>query len=436
MVTLSRKQNGSLVRWIFLSIFWNNGFQSVTAFTSLQLPQLPTTTRTIRDFSTIIANALPKIEDWEILDNGRVVGTIFDHPTLPNGDTITTSPITRPGSAAPRKTVTTISGSKYQLGTPVTANAGLQKGDVSLAELQKRARVAFDLTGDIVGENGRKYLLAGKPSQSTSGKSMIFKAYMCDDDQLPTGSALTIKISKNWEAIEREAENYARITKAGFLRGQFVELLDYLPDAAVYSKRFKNQSALVMERGAIDLKRYISVNGQLEGRRLRDAAAAAAQCIQAIHSSKLVWTDMKTENFVVDASGLVKGIDLESAMAVKGNPVDYSPEGTPPEFATAFLAGEGPEFILEYSYDIWSFGMLLYELAVGRGYFDGKKPVQIIKSLRDGLDIDLSAIKDPKLKSLIDRCLTIEPSKRPNIYEVLLHPFFLTTGLGPLSFGK
>ena len=161
-----------------------------------------------------------------------------------------------------------------------------------------------------------------------------------------------------------------------------------------------------MERGALDLKRYVALNGALSGKEMRDAAAAAAQCLQAVHNSGLVWTDMKTENFIVTEEGQVKGIDLESAMPVRDNPVDYSPEATPPEFAKAFLAGDGPYFVLEQSYDAWSFGMLLYELSTGSGYWDGKSPVVITKALRAMPDINLDDVDiDRNLKDLIGKCL-------------------------------
>lgn len=144
--------------------------------------------------------------------------------------------------------------------------------------------------------------------------------------------------------------------------------------------------------------------------------------------------DMKSENFIVTEEGQVKGIDLESAMPVRDNPVDYSPEATPPEFAKAFLAGDGPYFVLEQSYDLWSFGMLLYELSTGRGYWDGKSPVQITKALRAEPEIDLEDIDiDKNLKDLISRCLDLNPRKRPNIVQVLLHPYFVTTGIGPFG---
>eukprot|EP00957_Ditylum_brightwellii_P057605 4368551-Ditylum_brightwellii.AAC.1 len=160
----------------------------------------------------------------------------------------------------------------------------------------------------------------------------------------------------------------------------------------------------------------------LTGRPLRDAAAAAGQCVQAMHSSNMVWTDLKTENFVVqqnkgnDGSLTVKGIDLESARRMKGNPVDYSPEACPPEFANAFISGDGATFVLEPSYDMWSLGMMLYEVSVGKPYFDGKSPIAITKALRyDDFEADVSAVKDDKLRDLIGQCLRRNPKERPSI---------------------
>jgi serine/threonine protein kinase len=385
-------------------------------------------------------SANPVLDDWKVLTNGRVVGKVKFHPSIPDGETITTSPVTKPELAGPRKIVTTFSGSKYMLGTPKMlpeiANGKQQTAVVSLQELQRRAKVEYALNGDVIGDDSRQYLLAGKATKSTSGKSQIFKCYKANPvDGLPMGDALTAKISSNWEAIEREAANYNRITKAGVTRGQFVTLLDFLPTASIITKKYSTSSALIMERGAIDLKRYIAVNGALSGKELRDAASAAAQCLQAVHDSGLVWTDMKTENFVVTEEGQVKGIDLESAMPVRDNPVDYSPEATPPEFAKAFLDGDGPYFVLQQKYDMWSFGMLLYELATGKGYWDGRSPIQITRALRDEPTIELDDVEfDEKLKNLIQKLLQIDPKSRLGIVQVLLHPYFLTTGFGPFGF--
>lgn len=387
--------------------------------------------------SALLMAKTPVLDNWKTLKNGSVEGSISDHPSIPDGDVITTSPVERTYQSGANKFVVTYTGSKYQLGTPFKMNVAASNGKqelISIQELQRRAKKVFELTGEVVGDDENKYLLSGRASKSTSGKSLIYKAYIADNDMLPKGDSVLVKISGNWEALQREYDNYGKITKSGIARGQFVKLLDYLPTASEGNAKFRSQSAIVLERGSMDLRKYVTQNGPLSGKQLRDAAAAAAQCIQAVHSSGLVWTDMKSENFVMTSSGQVKGIDLESAMPIKDNPVDYSPEAMPPEFAKAFLAGDGPYFVLENNYDMWSYGMLLYELSTGSGYFAGQKPVQITKTLRAGPEINLDAVPDKKLKDLIGQCLNLNPRARPNIFQVLLHPYFLTTGFGPISF--
>lgn len=399
------------------------------------LTSTPLQTPTLRKKSTSsLRMQSVLIEDWKLLTNGRVSGRVMNHPEIPDGRIITTSPLSNVGQAAPNKLVTTSTGSKYQLGEPQMTASPKTGQKIPLPALQRQAKLDFDLTGEIVGDDDRQYLLSGEVQKSTSGKSRISKAYEANQDGLPTGDSVTVKISSNMEAMDREANNFAKITRSGLSRGKFVKLVDVLMPASIITKKFGSMAALVLERGVVDLKRYIGENGALEGKELREAAVSAAQCLQAIHNSGLVWTDLKTENFVVTRDGQVKGIDLESCMAFRDNPVDYSPEATPPEFAKAFMEGDGPYFKLEYSYDIWSFGMLLYEISTGKGYFDGNSPSNTIKILRGAPEIDVSAVEDDQLRDLISKCLKSKPKDRINIVGILLHPYFFKKGIGPISF--
>jgi hypothetical protein len=307
----------------------------------------------------------------------------------------------------------------------------LKKKIRSSSEWQAAVR-KYKLNGATIGLED-EYLLASKPERSTSGKSNIWEAYKTDDSTgLPVDDAVPIclKLSTNLESISREYENYRKLNILGIWEtGRFVRCYEFFPVAG-YDKRYRNQCALAIERGSRDLKSFLNSRGRLENNELRDACISATQCVQALHSAGLVWTDMKTENFVVMPNGEVKGIDLESAMPIGDYPVDYSPEACPPEFAAAFLAGEGPYFELETSYDVWSLGMLMLELSTGRGYFDGKNPAQITKMLRDMEDMtmteDLDNLEcDGRLKDLICRCLQRDRRKRPNTAQILLHPYFL-----------
>ncbi len=326
---------------------------------------------------------------------------------------------------------------------PTSASKSNVKQEAKRIANLRDLKIKYGINGKTVG-NG-DYLLCDKPKRSTSGKSNIWSAYRAGADGMPTGDKLTVKISTNFEAIYRESDNYNRVC-SGLFPGKFVEKSEFLPATeGTPNGEFKNTCALVIESGRKDLKAILSERNMrgFEGKAMRDAASAALQCIQAMHSSGIVWTDLKTENFVIVSDEIgdngilpgVKGIDLESAMPRKSNPVDFSPEACPPEFASAFIAGEGLDFKLDYSYDIWSYGMMLYELHTGKNYFGSKTPAQITKSLQYGtFEADTSMVTDPKLKDLIDRCLQADPKKRPGVTQLLLHPYFLSSGIGPFGF--
>mmetsp|Transcript_20023 Transcript_20023/g.27821 ORF Transcript_20023/g.27821 Transcript_20023/m.27821 type:complete len:495 (-) Transcript_20023:113-1597(-) len=467
-----------------------HAFTTTSSFVSRSsMPKVATSSSS----STSLYMAIPVLNKWRVDKAGCVIGLVTGHPVIDDGDRITTSPLSNPNAASEQKIVVTKSGSKYKLGTAQVsfmAKNGNAKASAAAApakktaprtkpapksqpppvkekkndffakkkpapapspppppkaepkseeqmfqQAMKQATTEYNLTGETIA-NG-KYLVAGRSKRSTSGKSDIYTAYRADSSGLPMGQALTIKVSPNRVALQRETKNYQKIT-SGLTRGMFVNLVEFIDNAGP-GKRFNGQCALVIEKGERDVRELlVSRKRGLKGKELRDAAASAAQCLEAVHKSNLVWTDLKAENFVVQEEAgnlLFKGIDLESAMPTKNNPVDYSPEACPPEFAKAYLAGEGLEFILSNRYDIWSYGILLYELSTGKAYFGKKSPSQITQTVRSaGFEVDVSAIQDEKMKDLIQQCCQIEPKKRPSITQVLFHPYFLTTGIGPFSF--
>jgi len=402
-----------------------------------------------------ILKAIPLIDEWKVNRNGSVSGYVQNHPTIPDGDSITTSPVTQGANAIKDNViVSTKSGSKYKLGRsvetlkqkkPVAApKPAPARPEVTAATLkQSQADLKkYNLNGKTVGDG--KYLLSGQKIKSTSIRSEIYYAYKADANGLPTGPRLTVKLSPKLESLSRENDTYNKVTGGLFYRDNFVKKLDYLPDAQGNRGFGKNCGALVLESGERTLRALCDArrNKGLEGKAMRQAAVALVQCIQAMQSYGLVWTDLKAENFVVvsDSTGDgsiegIKAIDLESAVPAGGPPLDYSPEACPPEFAQAVSRGEGPDFIVNYEYDSWSYGMLLYELATGRSYWKGKQDNAITKMLKEpGFEVDVSAVQDDNLRDLIAKCLETDPKRRLRIAQILFHPYFLTTGIGPISF--
>jgi hypothetical protein len=194
--------------------------------------------------------------------------------------------------AAEKKVVTTLSGSKYKLGTPMvmpspqSSSKAVPSGVSPSKQLSaSRASIALpDLTGNTIG-NGR-YLLAGTATPSINGRSFIQTAYRASPVGKPIGEPLAIKVSQNKEAMKREFANYQKVA-AGLKRGNFIKRVEFLP---VAGQEMPDKSALVMQRGIADVKAFMpKVGGRLEGPMLYDCAMTALRCVEALHAAKLVW---------------------------------------------------------------------------------------------------------------------------------------------------
>lgn len=404
----------------------------------------------------------PEISQWEALKDGSIRGVVKFHPVIEDGDYITTSEIDQRSVLGPNKIVSTASGSKYKLvGASIKPVVNGVKEPVPTAPSKAKSAASasgggmFSFFGGNSNSNNvaskasmtigdGEFLLMGTSKSSTSGKSTIWRAFKNDGKGNPTGPELIAKISTNYDALYNENQNYNKVT-SGIFRGAFVTKYAFLEYVQADKPGYGDHSALIIDAGFKDMKEFMNKvrkNRGLTGTSMRDAAAAAGQCVQALHRSRLVWTDLKPENFVLmeepkdEAGGLViRAIDLESAQKFRDSPSDFSPEVCPPEFARALLSGNAPKFVLQPTYDMWSLGMFLYEMSVGTPYWGGLTGTTITRTLeKDDFEADVSAVEDPNLRDLIGKCLQRDPRRRISITAFLLHPYFTTTGVGPWSF--
>ena len=94
------------------------------------------------------------LEDWQVQENGCVVGTVTGSPDIPDGEIISTSPLSNPAGAAPSTFVRSMSGSEYLLGTPRGARgtrpiAGVSRNNYSPMPPQQ-SRNSFLQTGGLL----------------------------------------------------------------------------------------------------------------------------------------------------------------------------------------------------------------------------------------------------------------------------------------------
>ncbi|GMH47023.1 hypothetical protein TrLO_g4253 [Triparma laevis f. longispina] len=437
--------------------------------------------------------AVPVINNWTVTRSTTIEGRISKHPTIKDGEKVTTSKIASK-TIKENVVVETVSGSKYKLGqerkksgvkssegksslfkrsTAPAAPAVAAKPAKPAAKAAPVVRSDVDCTNAIVDRQWS--IVKNSGSKSPSGKSRIYSAckvvgselvaQLTGTPDMSTSPACSmsagvdftpdtqyiLKCSSNSESMDRESKNYDRINGplttllkwgAGSTTPTFVKKYGFLKVPKVNAAFEKlnrgggDDRILVLEKGVCDLKVYLRQEGKIRGKELREILAAVTLVCKGVNDAGLVWTDLKVENLVVcEGKVRVKGIDLESAIPVNTNPVDYSPEACPPEFARSFIADGGVNFIAKKSYDSWSLGMLFYNIYTNRGYFENQGATGVTKALAiKGFKPDFRQIDDERLRDLMEKLCDEDPGRRPSGAGILLHPFFTKSGIGKWSF--
>ncbi len=110
-----------------------------------------------------------------------------------------------------------------------------------------------------------------------------------------------------------------------------------------------------------------------------DLALQIARGIQAAHEAGLIHRDLKPENIGVNADGQVKILDFGLAKSIQTDSVDArgNVEGTLLYLSPEQLSGEA----LTPKSDLFSFGIILYELFTGQRPFEGEYSASIMYSI-------------------------------------------------------
>ncbi|EGR33763.1 protein kinase domain protein, partial [Ichthyophthirius multifiliis] len=97
--------------------------------------------------------------------------------------------------------------------------------------------------------------------------------------------------------------------------------------------------------------------------------------------------------------------------------------GTPNYIAPEILEGKEGH---SYEVDIWSLGVIIYTLLIGKPPFETKDVKTTYKKIRQNNYCFPEHIQiSENAKSLIQIILNLNPLKRPSMYEILQHPFMV-----------
>ncbi len=164
--------------------------------------------------------------------------------------------------------------------------------------------------------------------------------------------------------------------------------------------------------------------GPLSPPALLDLAVEIVQGLVAAHAGGVIHRDLKPENIMINRKGQLKILDFGVAIAPAA---DFRDEtltepgtilGTPSYMAPEQLTGQDVDFRC----DIFTFGILFYELASGSNPFRAETPVASMAKILESEPAPLSQLSHgpPSLDRIVERCLPKNPDQRYSSTPALL----------------
>lgn len=220
-------------------------------------------------------------------------------------------------------------------------------------------------TENLVGSTlSDRYTLLNKIG--TGGMAMVYKAH---DKVLDRDVAIKI-LRESYESESAVVENFIKEARssASLVHPNIVSVYDVC--------EFDGLNYMVMELvDGITLKEYIKAHPRMPWQEACDYAIQIAQGIQAAHERGIIHRDIKPQNIIMAPGGVLKVTDFGIAKAMEN---DKSIAGGTALGSVHYISPEQAKGgYTDFRSDIYSLGIVLYEMLAGRVPFDGDNPVSV-----------------------------------------------------------
>lgn len=169
------------------------------------------------------------------------------------------------------------------------------------------------------------------------------------------------------------------------------------------------------------LKQIIRENGKLNHEKAMDIATQIAKALDCAHRNNIIHRDIKPQNILVTEEGLVKVTDFGIAKSPDSATITNS--GKILGSAHYFSPEQAKGTYVDGRTDIYSLGIVLYEMVTGRVPFDAESPVSVaLKHIQEPV-VPPKQINEripESLNRLILKCIEKEPIRRYQSIKDLL----------------
>ena len=250
------------------------------------------------------------------------------------------------------------------------------------------------------------------------GEGGMGQVWQATDTQLNRQVALKILP----DAFAADPDRLARFTR----EAQILASLNHPNIAAIYGiEEAEGTRALVLELVEGPTLADRIAKGPIPVDEALPIAKQIAEALEAAHEAGVIHRDLKPANIKVRDDGTVKVLDFGLAKALQPDP-EGDPSQSPTLTAAATQMGVimgtaaymSPEQAVGKSVDkrgdIWSFGVVLFEMLIGQRVFTGETVSHVLGAV---LQVEprwdaLPASSPPPLMALLRRCLQKERKER------------------------
>lgn len=161
-----------------------------------------------------------------------------------------------------------------------------------------------------------------------------------------------------------------------------------------------------------------------------EAAFFMRQLVEAIqylhHEQLVIHRDLKLGNLFLDRNMNIKVGDLGLATRLEnGDDKRKTICGTPNYIAPEVIQGDRSTRGHSFEVDIWSMGVILYTVMVGKPPYESKDVKSTYQRiLNNEYSFPSKISMSENAKGLISSMLQSKPADRPSLNEIAMHPFF------------